>query len=96
MKEGELYRRCSACGGEGYVWDPSEYIGRKMRETRKARGIGLRQMARRVRCSAPYLSDVERGNRKIGEPAIRAMVVLGMTEELGWIQCRSQSAGGEG
>lgn len=37
--------------------------GRLMREARKSLGISLREMARRMDVSAPFLSDLESGQR---------------------------------
>ncbi len=38
-------------------------IGQTMRKYRTAAGVSLREMARRLKCSAPLLSDMEHGNR---------------------------------
>ena len=38
-------------------------IGQTMRKYRTDAGVSLREMARRLKCSAPLLSDMERGNR---------------------------------
>jgi transcriptional regulator with XRE-family HTH domain len=37
--------------------------GEQVRAARKAAGISLREMARRIEFSAPYLSDLENGRR---------------------------------
>ena len=51
---------CEACGGTGGIdgVDP-----KSMRRHREAKGVGLRELARRLDFSASYLSDVERGRR---------------------------------
>lgn len=38
-------------------------IGQTMREYHTDAGVSLREMVRRLKCSAPLLSDMERGNR---------------------------------
>ncbi len=38
-------------------------IGSQIREAREKQGISLRGFAKRLKVSAPFLSDVERGNR---------------------------------
>ena len=38
-------------------------VGRAMREMRKSYGLSLRETARRLNCSAPFLSDMELGRR---------------------------------
>lgn len=37
----------------------------ELRRARQDAGLSLREMARRACLSAPYLSDVERGNRRV-------------------------------
>ena len=39
-------------------------VGQAMRDERERRRISLRELARRLDVSAPFLSDMERGNRK--------------------------------
>lgn len=46
-------------------------LGSMMREEREKAGISLREMARRLGISAPYLSDLERGNRGFRTPLQR-------------------------
>ena len=65
-------------------------FGPKLREVREARGHSLRQVARQAGISAPYLSDIERGNRKAPRVALvqelarvlccPELVDLGLTE----------------
>lgn len=38
-------------------------VGVAMRHLREKRGISLREMGKRLKLSAPYISDLERGNR---------------------------------
>jgi len=38
-------------------------VGRAMREMRQSNGLSLRETAHRLKCSAPFLSDMERGRR---------------------------------
>ena len=44
-------------------------------------GISLRELARKAKCSAPYLSDLETGHRTIGPAAMRVLYIIGMTDE---------------
>lgn len=50
--------KCPKCGGSGELPNPGE-----MRKIRLNRNIRLREMARRLKISAAYLSDLERGKR---------------------------------
>lgn len=52
---------CDACDGYGSyaIVKPSA-----LRKAREAAGISLREMARRMDFSPPYLSDVEKGRRR--------------------------------
>lgn len=43
-------------------WDHKS-VGSSMREERERRGWSIREMARRMGCSAPYVSDLEKGRR---------------------------------
>ncbi len=43
-------------------WD-HEAVGASMREERERQGLSIREMARRMGCSAPYVSDLEKGRR---------------------------------
>lgn len=49
---------CHTCHQARLVINP-----KWLRELRERAGIGLNEFARRTGLSAPYLSDVERGNR---------------------------------
>lgn len=53
---------CMACRGSGRVIDPRK-VGARLRDSRKQREISLREMARRLGITAPYLSDMELGRR---------------------------------
>ena len=50
--------RCKKCGGTGELPESG-----RMREERERVGVSLREVARRMGISAPYLSDLERGRR---------------------------------
>ena len=52
--------KCSKCNGAGMLKIASAVL---MRAVRINAGISLREMARRLNFSAPYLSDIERGRR---------------------------------
>lgn len=45
-------------------------LGEYLRERRTQRGIGLREMAKRIRYTPSYLSKVERGEEEPGEALI--------------------------
>jgi transcriptional regulator with XRE-family HTH domain len=49
---------CPRCEGTGEICKPSE-----MRKLRTSRCLKLGAVAKRMGVSAPYLSDLERGNR---------------------------------
>jgi len=55
-------RNCACCRGTGKEVDQRE-LGKEMMNLRNKKGISLRDMGRIVNLSAPYLSDLERGNR---------------------------------
>lgn len=57
-----MVRECGFCCGTGEieVLDP-----RWLREVREGAGVSVREMARRLGHSAPYVSDVERGKRNV-------------------------------
>lgn len=62
-------RRCRKCGGTGKELDPTG-VGLEMRGLREKKGIGLREMATRMKISPPYLSDLELGRRDWTEEKI--------------------------
>lgn len=51
---------CEYCDGSGLV---TVVHFRWLRWKREQSGLSLREMARRLGFSAPYVSDIERGNR---------------------------------
>ena len=53
---------CPRCGGSGKILDDRAF-GNLLREARKKRGLSLREMARRCKWSASYVSDLELGKR---------------------------------
>ena len=55
-----VMRRCPQCGSLRHA--PN---GRHLRALREKKGIGLREMARRLAFSAGFLSDVERNRRGV-------------------------------
>ncbi len=55
-------RACHCCDGTGKELDPVG-IGQWLRVHREARSLTLREVARRMKLSGPYLSDLERGRR---------------------------------
>ncbi len=42
-------------------FDPASALGPRLREVREARGLAVRELARRIGCSASLISQVERG-----------------------------------
>ncbi len=48
---------CTCCGKPGHI----AYDGTKMRTARQASGLGLREMARRLKISPMTLSRIEQG-----------------------------------
>lgn len=61
-----LERPCRTCGHPRRVRN-----GDYLRALREREGLSLREVARRLALSAPYLSDVERGRRAV-TPALWA------------------------
>lgn len=55
-------RACIRCHGSGQEPDPKA-LGEAMRAKRERTGKSLRAVAEKMKISAPYLSDLERGNR---------------------------------
>lgn len=54
--------------------EPSEKaLCRRLRAARKAHGLSLTELGRRIGCSVGYLSQIERG---LSSPSLRAMVAL--------------------
>lgn len=57
-------KACNHCKGVGLV---DSFDHEELRHIRERAGISLRAMAIRLKLSAPYLSDIERGNRNCTE-----------------------------
>ena len=55
-----LVEPCPHCDGKGVTWRVNPQA---LRESREARGLSLRQMAKKCAVSVGFLSDVERGRR---------------------------------
>jgi transcriptional regulator with XRE-family HTH domain len=47
------------------------YIGAKIRQNREARGMALRELARRLGLSAAYVSDLELGRRTASDETLQ-------------------------
>ena len=62
---GQRLERCSRCGSVIEVLD-----GEHLRRIRRAAGLGLREFARSLGRSAPYISDVELNRRRV-TPSIK-------------------------
>lgn len=62
-------RQCRKCGGTGKELDPLG-VGLLMRKARIKANVSLRDMAKRMDISAPYLSDLELGRRDWTEEKI--------------------------
>lgn len=60
---------CSHCHGRGLIRSASP---QSLRKARLDAEIGLCELARRLKLSAAYLSDVERGNRRVTERLLAA------------------------
>jgi transcriptional regulator with XRE-family HTH domain len=56
------HKQCDTCHGTGLVRDHVK-TGAAMKLLRKSNNVSLREMARRLNFSAPYISDLEHGNR---------------------------------
>lgn len=56
-------KNCQACGGTGKEINHWE-LGKLMRVKREKAGVGLRQISRAMHYSAPFISDIERGQRR--------------------------------
>jgi predicted transcriptional regulator len=55
-------RSCPRCGGTGTIMHDG-FVGSQMRARREAIGISLRELSRRVKWSATYVSDLELGRK---------------------------------
>lgn len=47
--------------------EAEEMLGKIIRQYRNDNGIGLREFARKLKISAPFLSDIERGRRSMSD-----------------------------
>lgn len=54
---------CHRCAGLGYI----EWRGAELRACREWRGLSLREVARRMKLSPAYLSDVELNRRQASQ-----------------------------
>lgn len=62
--------------------DEPETFGTKIREFREAKDFSLRELAKRIGVSAPFLSDVELGRRYPSDDTLRLLATeLGVTED---------------
>lgn len=59
---GMKYAKCPKCNGSGEVIDQRS-LGAELRELRERKRLSLRSVAEVMHISAPYLSDMEKGNR---------------------------------
>lgn len=55
-------RDCPKCDGTGLVPDDVA-IGDRLKSKRLKAGVGLREIARRLNVTAPFVSDLEKGER---------------------------------
>lgn len=62
-------RSCHCCGGTGKEIDQTA-IAAELREKREKSGLSLREVARRMGFTAPYLSDLELGRRNWSEEKV--------------------------
>ena len=72
----KLHATCPRCGGSGSVLD-NQATGKAMRAKREVVGISLRELARRIKWSATYVSDLELG-RKVWTERKRARYEKGL------------------
>lgn len=55
-----------------------EFLGRKVREGRKAKGLTQKQFADRLGCSAAHVSDIE-----VGDAEVKSVMFLKIVDVLG-------------
>jgi hypothetical protein len=70
---------CHECGGAGK--QPAADVGPLLKAERIKRGIGLRQMERALDISRTYLTDLEKGTRRVTSKI--ASAYLEQLEKLG-------------
>lgn len=58
---------CWRCHGRGFI----EYIGDDLRRKRQKAGLSLREVARRIKLTPAYISDVELNRRGATERIMR-------------------------
>lgn len=63
--------KCPTCSGSGKIPDRKAQAD-DLRKQRVRRGVSLRFVADKLGISAPYLSDLERGNRAWSDEMIAA------------------------
>lgn len=63
MKTPDLTEPCAQCNGTGRQLN-QRAIGSLMRSRRKAANLTLKDVARKLKISGPYLSDLEQGKRR--------------------------------
>jgi len=63
--------QCPKCKGRGAIPDPKQ-VGAMNRIIRLKAGLSLREVARRMRFSASYISDLELGRRPWNSSVRRA------------------------
>jgi transcriptional regulator with XRE-family HTH domain len=71
---------CPACEGTGKVLDPVA-AGRQMRALRLKEKLSLREVARRMGISAPYVQDMELGRRNCKGRLIDYLEALSKSNE---------------
>lgn len=62
---------CHCCGGTGEETDHAA-LGAKMRSLRQSKGLSIRQLARKLRFTPAYLSDLEKGKRNWRDELVNA------------------------
>lgn len=61
--------QCGPCRGTGKQFLADH---KAMRKRREAKGLSMRAMARRIKRSAPFLSDIENGKRACPSYVLKA------------------------
>lgn len=64
-------QKCPHCEGSGLVLDP-KIAGEYHRAMRKRKGKSLREVAKLMKVSAPFVSDLENGRRNWSDDRIEA------------------------
>lgn len=68
-----VYAPCSRCGA---ARKEKMYRGSDLRKVRQLAGLTLREMAKRVKKSAAFISDVELGRRRASAEVVAAYEAL--------------------